>query len=656
MNLLALGLMTILLAGIAAIAGARLGVFRGLVIIGCVVGMVPVLRVLRGAPALAVSLGASGPVGEWVFGLDALSALFLVAIFAVGAACAVYGTVYLAPVPRNGDSHSRGVVAAHGLIALLVVSLALVVTIRSAMAFLMAWEVMAVVSYFLVVVESDKAAVRRAGMIYIVATHTGLLALFGMFAWWGKYAADLTFTSLAAAAPRLPAGGAAVLVLALIGFGLKAGLVPLHFWLPEAHAASPSHVSAIMSGVVIKMGIYGLLRVIALMGVVPAWWAWLLLGFGMLSGVLGVVWALAQHDIKRLLAFHSVENIGIILLGMGIGALGLAYGHPAVALLGFAGATLHTLNHALFKSLLFLGAGSVIHATGTRDIERLGGVARRMPQTATTFLLASAAIVGLPPLNGFVSEWIVYRAMLRIGLVADVSRLAVLSALALALIGGLALACFAKVIGTIYLGTPRDISVESKHESPPGMTRPLIGLAAGCAVIGLLPVLVLPSILRVAEVMAGAIGAADPASEALVLASGTAMTWLACGLTLLVALVWAVRAAFPRDRETLGPTWGCGYPGATARMQYSASSFAAPVLTVFVAVAGVHAHRTPRSFATHAVDPMLDDAVRPVWHRLKAVADGLRPILQRGRLSSYLLYIVAALMAVLLYLLFGGAS
>ncbi|HMA22861.1 MAG TPA: proton-conducting transporter membrane subunit, partial [Gemmatimonadaceae bacterium] len=509
-----------------------------------------------------------------------------------------------------------------------------------------------VAAYFLVVVESEKAEVRRAGLIYLVATHTGTLALFGLFAWWGKSAADLTFASLAAAAPRLPSGGAAVLVLALFGFGLKAGLVPLHFWLPEAHAAAPSHVSAIMSGVVIKMGVYGLLRVIALMGVVPAWWAWIVLALGIASGVLGVVWALAQHDIKRLLAFHSVENIGIILMGMGLGALGLVYDHPAVALLGFAGAALHTLNHALFKSLLFLGAGSVIRATGTRDIERLGGLARHMPRTMTTFLIASIAIVGLPPLNGFVSEWIVYRAMLRVGLVADASRLAMLSALALALIGGLALACFAKVVGIIYLGMPRDASFGAARESPAGMTRPLIALAAACAGIGLLPVLVLRPMLRVAAVVASGVGESPEralsSSAALFDPAGAAMTWLSLGLTAFAVVVWVARAAFHRKPESRGGTWGCGYAGATARMQYSASSFAAPLLTVLAPVAGVRTHRSAATFATRPTDPMLDRAVRPVWHRLQHLADALRPI-QRGRLSSYLLYIVAAVMALLLY-------
>lgn len=646
MSLVALGLALILFAGVTAMAGVRLAVFKVLTISGAAAAIVPALRVLAGGAPETVRFGAPPPLGPWVFGIDALSALFLLAILIVGAACAAYGVTYMAPA-------RRGVV--HGMFAFLVASLAVVVIARSAPLFLIAWEVMAVSAYFLVVADSDDPHVRRAGQIYVVATHTGTLALFGMFAWWGQRAADLTFASLSEAAPTLPSHGTAVLLLALVGFGLKAGLVPLHFWLPEAHAAAPSHVSAIMSGVVIKMGVYGLLRMIALLGVVPPWWAWLVLGLGAVSGVLGVVWALAQHDIKRLLAFHSVENIGIILLGMGIGALGLAYDHPSVALLGFAGAALHTLNHGLFKSLLFLGAGSVTHATGTRDIERLGGVARVMPRTAATFLLASAAIVGLPPLNGFVSEWIVFRSMLRVGLAADVSRIAVLASIALALIGGLALACFAKVVGTIFLGTPRDSRCVAAHESPDGMTRPMLMLAGACAVIGLVPALISAPLMRVAAVVAHAAGnSADVVLAGAFDSSAVAMTWLAVGLAAFVAAGWMARAAFPRVREAHGPTWGCGYAAPTPRMQYSASSLAAPLISVFMPVTGVRVHRAPGEFATHAMDPMLDGAVRPVWHHVQRVAGRLRP-LQRGRPGAHVLYVVAALVALLVYLFFGGA-
>jgi formate hydrogenlyase subunit 3/multisubunit Na+/H+ antiporter MnhD subunit len=646
MSLVALGLGLILLAGVAAVAGARLPVFRVLISLGAALVLVSAVRVLGGAGEGFARIDAPPPLGSWAVGVDALSALFLAAIAVVGASCAIYGVAYLAPASRR---------ATHGMLALLIASLGVVVVARSAMLFLMAWEIMAVSAYFLIVTDSHDPRIRRAGQIYIVATHAGTLALFGMFAWWGQRSADFTFASLSDAVPALPGRGTAVLLLALFGFGLKAGLVPLHFWLPEAHAAAPSHVSALMSGIVIKMGIYGLLRVTALLGVVPPWWGWTLLAAGATSGVLGVVWALAQHDIKRLLAFHSVENIGIILLGMGIGALGMAYDHPAVAALGFAGAALHTLNHALFKSLLFLGAGSVSHAAGTRDIERLGGVARVMPVTGATFLIASIAIVGLPPLNGFVSEWMVFRSMLRVGLVADVSRLAVLSSVALALIGGLALACFAKVVGTIFLGTPRDANHRATRESPAGITRPLLVLAAACAAIGLVPAALASPLARVSS----AIARRAPNSADVLVATGLdsaarSMTWLAIGLVALIAASWAIRGALARAQDARAATWGCGYAAVTPRMQYSASSFAAPLLAVFSPVAGLHVHRTAASFGTHAADPVLDGMIRPAWERARSIASRLRPM-QRVRPGSHVLYVVAALLALLLYLYFGGA-
>jgi formate hydrogenlyase subunit 3/multisubunit Na+/H+ antiporter MnhD subunit len=489
-----LGLVLLVLAGAGCVvlgANSRVGEhwYRVLTGAGCALLVVPAMRVLGGGTIDEVRLHAGVPGGPWVFGIDALSALFLLIIAAVGAAAAYYGATYL-------RGHRRGPLA-HLLLTLLIGELALVVVARAAMPFLVAWESMAVTAYLLIVFDHEQPEVRRAGLLYLVATHTGTLALLLMFAVWGNGATDLTFASLAAG--RLPGevAPAAVLMLALVGFGLKAGVVPLHVWLPPAHAAAPSHVSAFLSGVVIKMGIYGLFRVVALLDSIPAWWGWLLLASGALSGVLGVLWALAQHDLKRLLAFHSVENIGIILLGLGAGVLGLANDSPVVAQLGFASAALHTVNHALFKSLLFMGAGSVYQATHTREIDQLGGLARWMPRTAALFLIGSAAIVGLPPLNGFVSEWLLFRSFMHAGLEAGGLRVAVLAGPVLGLIGALALACFAKVVGMIYLGTPRGTAETGGSESPSGLMHPQIALAAGCAVIGLVPAAVLAPIMGV---------------------------------------------------------------------------------------------------------------------------------------------------------------
>ena len=642
------GVLLILLAGgVALVRGPRPDLvdaaYRVLLVAGSGIGVLAAIGSLSGAPVHMVHFVGTVPGGPWEFGLDPLSAVFLLAIFGVGAAAAVFGVTY-----QSSKRGHRPVGAAHALLTVLLAAMVLVVTSRAVVPFLAAWEIMAVANYCLIVFDSDQRDVRRGGLFYIVATHTSMLALIALFSVWGDGARDLTFASLASHAPALPAGGSAVLALALIGFGLKAGMVPLHFWLPEAHAVAPSHISALMSGVVIKMGIYGLMRVVAMIAVPAAWWGWAVLVLGAVSGILGVVWALAQHDIKRLLAFHSVENIGIILLGIGAGSLGIAYGHPAMAVLGFAGAALHTLNHALFKSLLFLGAGSVIHATGVREIDRLGGLAKRMPLTAGAFLVGSMAIVGLPPLNGFLSEWLVYRALLEGGIATQGARVAVVVGAALALIGALALACFAKVVGIMYLGTARDASaVTNAHESPIGITGPLMGLSLACAAIGLLPVLVVPTLLRVGASVAGLSTLGVPSLNPY----ATALTLFMVALAAAMAFVWMVRARLLRRRTAdRADTWACGFQGQSVRMQYTASSFAAPLLGAFGPVAGVGVHRSATTFATHPIDPVLRRVLLPAWKSLRAGAERLRPI-QQGRVGLHLLYVAAALTALLLYLI-----
>lgn len=475
-----------LLLGRRAVLADR--VFAVLVVGGCVVGLVPAFGVLAGGPTLLVVLPGSVPGGPWSFGIDLLSAWFVLVVLAVGACAALFGVGYLAPERRH-----RAVGRAHALFALLLIALVGVVTAQAMLPFLAAWEVMALSAYLLVMFEHEQGAVRRAGLIYILLTHLSTLALIAMFAAFSGAGGGRSFAELGRTISAPGAARTFGMGFALLGFGLKAGAVPLHFWLPGAHAAAPSHVSAVLSGVMLKMGIYGLLRVLSLAGLPPAWFGWALFGLGLSSGVLGVLWALGQHDLKRLLAYHSVENIGIILLGMGVGALGQTYGHPVVTVLGYTGALLHTLNHALFKSLLFLGAGAVLRATGGRVLDTLGGLARAMPWTSLAFGVGAVAIVGLPPLNGFVSEWILFQGMLTAGGAGDGLRFVVAGTAGLALIGGLALACFTKVTGAVFLGSPRSASAHRSVGRDPdaGMLSPMLLLAAACVVIGLAPGLVL---------------------------------------------------------------------------------------------------------------------------------------------------------------------
>ncbi|HET7039834.1 MAG TPA: proton-conducting transporter membrane subunit [Gemmatimonadales bacterium] len=654
MTLFFAGLLLLVLAGAAPLALARRAaaaslVFRGLLVPGGAAVSWAAVRVLSGGPTVEIRLSPAVPGGAWVFGIDPLTAWFLVLIAVVGVASAWYGFRYLA----QADGH-RPAGFLHLLITLEIVFLALVVTARAAIPFLIAWEIMAVLAYFLVIHQHDREDVRRAGLIYLVSTHAGTLALIALFAFWGRDAGTLTFDALAAAAPALPAGGALIFALALLGFGVKAGLVPLHFWLPGAHAAGPTPVSALMSGVLIKMGIYGLLRIVSLAGPPPAWWGWLILCAGLGSGVLGVLWALTQHDLKRLLAYHSVENIGIILIGLGIGALGARFGAPVIAAVGFAGAVAHTLNHALFKSLLFLGAGAVQRATGTRVMDRLGGLARPMPLTWTAFVIGSAAIVGLPPLNGFVSEWLVYQGLLRSAEVVP-ARAGLFGVAGLALIGALALACFAKVGGAVFLGHPRSDPARAAREVDAGLLGPMFALALACLAIGVVPVLAVIPALRIGAAIGGIGGEAAAAA-----AVTPALRWIsviAVALVVLTAAGWWVRgrtlARRPRGRTA---TWGCGYARPEPRMQYTAASFAAPLVTAYGLVAGMEVVRRSGHFHTHPREIVLDHLAVPLWTRVRSVAVRFRPI-QHGRLWAYLLYLLGTLIALLLYLALraGGA-
>ncbi len=649
MSLLEWGIGLILGGGAAACVFRRHprtadALFRILIVAGCILAAVPAVAALMGNSPPARIWEPSVPGGSWIVALDALSAWFLLVIAAVGAATAAYGVTYLAP-----ERPHRSVVPAHAGFAVLLAGMMGVVLAQAAVLFLMAWELMAVSAYFLIVYEGERAEVARAGLVYLVLTHVGTLALFAMFLAWRGPGADLTFRSLSAASAGLPLGGSVILLLALVGFGVKAGVVPLHFWLPGAHAAAPSHVSALLSGVMLKMGIYGLLRVMSLLGTLPAWWGWTLLGLGLVSGVLGVLWALVQHDLKRVLAYSSVENIGIILLGMGVGALGMTYGQPVVAVLGLAGAVLHTLNHALFKSLLFLGAGAVARATGTRTIDELGGVGRWMPLTAVAFLVGSVAIVGLPPLNGFVSEWVVLQALLQSGMTAGPTQVAVFAAAGVGVIAALAVACFTRVFGVVFLGRHRSPRAAEAAEAGAGLLIPMFALAGACGVLGLAPVLALgPAVRVVGQVLPATTG--PPPSDAGLRSAALGIGGLAAALVGVVALVSAVRAALARGLAPVyAQTWGCAYARPSTRMQYTGSSFGAPILSAFGSLVRPPVERTPTAFATDAEDRVVRRVVGPAWGRLKRAAAALRP-LQQGRVTTYLQYIVVTVLLLLLVL------
>ena len=548
--------------------------------------------VLLGGSPIALSVQPHVPGGPWAILVDPLAGWFLIVLGIAGAAATSYGTSYLA----HERAH-RQVAWAHAVFALLLAAMVMVVVAHAAVLFLLAWEIMALSAYFLIMFDGDREAVRRAGLIYLVLTHAGTLALIAMFLVWGRGTSGVHLRDIGSGRTRDPLGRRPRAAAGARRVRDEGGR-GTHALLAAGRArGGPSHVSAVLSGIMLKMGIYGLLRVLNLLGSPPAWFGWTLFGLGLGSGVLGVLWALGQHDLKRALAYSSVENIGIILLAMGVGVLGMAYGQPVVALLGFIGALLHTLNHALFKSLLFLGAGAVVRATGTREIDRLGGLARRMPLTAVAFGVGSVAIVGLPPLNGFVSEWVVAQGLLRGVQSPMLPALMALGVTGLGLIGGLALVCFTRLGGGVFLGRPRGPEVAVRDE--PGLVVPMLALAVLCVVLGAYPAIaVRPAVVVVGTIVAGRTdGIADAGS--VVASALPSVGVLGALLAVLVVLTWYLRHRAGRSHEpAIGMTWGCAYARPGSRMQYTASSFSAPVLRAFGAVAAPRVKRDATSLSS----------------------------------------------------------
>ncbi len=626
--------------------------------LGALLGMAGAALALGAPSPPSIHLAWQAPFASFSVRVDALSALFLFPILGVPALGSIYGLGYW-PQAALGARAVRLQIF-YGLLA---ASMAMVCAAANAVLFLVAWEVMAIASFLLVLTEDEEPEAQRGAFVYLASAHAGSMALFALFALLAHLAGSWDFARMAALPARSPLAPW-IFGLALAGFGLKAGLMPLHFWLPGAHAAAPSHVSAVMSGVLLKVGIYGLLRVTGFFDLPPAGWGIALLVAGAASGVLGVAFALAQHDLKRLLAYHSVENVGIIAMGLGLGLLGRARGDPALVLLGFGGGALHVVNHAAFKALLFFGAGAVVHSTHTREIDELGGLARAMPLTAALFLVGAAAISGLPPLNGFVSEWLVALASVRT--VFDLGspphpHFAALGAPVLALIGGLAAACFAKVVGAVFLGTGRSPHAALAKEPPRSMLLPMAVLAAACVAIGLFPALLVPALAKAASQWSGlapgllAPTAADAAGwAARVSAAAAALLLVAGGL----ALWRRRRLASPQPSAE---TWGCGFSRPPARAQYTGSSFAEGLVVRFgwaffprarvVPPRGLFPRRA--AFSSSVPDTILDVGIVPALEAAARAAERARRLV-RGRVQFQALLVFLGLLALLVWLVASG--
>jgi formate hydrogenlyase subunit 3/multisubunit Na+/H+ antiporter MnhD subunit len=537
------------------------------------------LLAARAPVALTLPLGL-----PWLgahFQIDGLSSFFIAVIDLGAAAASLFALGY----GRHDETPERVL----PFYPLFLAGMNLVVFANDAFTFLVSWEFMSLTSWALVIAHHRVRDNLHAGYVYLVMASLGTLALLLAFGLLAGPDGGYAFNEMRDTPPS-PALGALVLILTLVGAGSKAGLVPLHVWLPLAHPAAPSHVSALMSGVMTKVAVYGFVRIaLDLLGPPIWWWSMIVLALAGVTCVMGVLYALMQHDLKRLLAYHTVENIGIIFIGLGLALAFKAYGMTAAAALALTAGLLHVFNHSIFKSLLFFGAGAVLTATGERDMEHLGGLIHRMPQTAFVFLVGCAAISALPPLNGFVSEWLTFQAILLSpdlpswGLKFLVPAVGAL----LAMSAALAAACFVKAFGVTFLGRPRSPAAQKAQETDRFSLAAMIFLAALCLAAGIVPGLFIDALAPVAEALVGARMPMQRGVEWLsivpIAESRSSYNGL---LVFLFMLASGSLAAFAihrlaSDKLRRAPAWDCGYPDASPVTQYTADSFAQPIRRVF---------------------------------------------------------------------------
>lgn len=550
------GILTLSMTGILAVVGSLLS-----------------LSVFINGPADIIYAGSS-VTGEIAVRIDPLSAWFILMISFTFFTGGWYGFRYMQTYRDQTDNITMHLIA----FLLLFAALIDLCMIQNSFVLLVVWEIMALSSLIVVIFEHNKKETLKAGINYLIQSHICILFLTIAFIWVKVKTGSFDFTAISKFSTfQPPLAGIGLFILFFFGFGIKAGFVPFHTWLPLAHPAAPAHISGIMSGVIIKIGIYGILRVLMLIKTDMVTIGYLILAFSVVTGVYGVMLAIVQHNLKKLLAYHSIENIGIIGIGIGLGCLGLGYESNTLAVAGFGGALLHTLNHSLFKSLLFFGTGNVYLIRHTLSIEALGGLMKRIPHTAYLFLVGSLAICGLPPFNGFVSEFFIYSGLFK-GLSSGLFLfiLAMLfSILALVLIGGLALICFTKAFGIVFLGEGRTETGERKPETEEGRNvLPLYLIAAAIVAIGLFPsILAIPLAKTITLYLPGTATESYFQVQKL-LGSLTRVGWYSLGFVALSAAIYLLRTRLVNRRsQRAEPTWGCGYTGDTAKMQYTASSF-----------------------------------------------------------------------------------
>lgn len=600
--------------------------------------------------------------------VDKLSAFFILVISITAFAVSIYSIGYVREYYGKKNIGYLGF-----LYNIFILSMILVVSANNVVMFLIVWELMSIISYLLVLFEHEKEEARKAGFIYIVMTHIGTGFIILAFMILAGSSGSFNFNTYNAAAAALSPGlKDAVFIFALIGFGTKAGIVPLHIWLPYAHPAAPSNVSALMSGVMIKTAIFMLIRVFFdFLGADVAWWGMLVLILASVSALLGVLYALMEHDMKRLLAYHSVENIGIILIGVGVSMIFMASGHPDLAAFGLIAGLYHTINHAVFKSLLFMGAGSIVYATHTRNIEEYGGLIKKMPWTALFFLIGAISISALPPFNGFVSEWLTFQAqLLSINLSDNITKMLVLfSGAGLALTSALAAACFVKAFGVSFLALPRSEHAQHSKEVPVPMLIGMGILSLMCIVLGVLPFYFIRIIDSISSPLVGvSIISRIDANLSIATLSAFPATISTTSIALLVFVVLPLPVImYLLLKRTPSPkyeTWGCGQPISTGRNEYTATAFSKPFRIWF---GGIFRPRREIQ-TTYSDSPFFKEKVifaseiEPIFERflynpvtwLVVTVSRYMRIIQTGYLQTYLLYILITLVISLIYVGSGG--
>ena len=596
----------------------------------------------------------SEPIGISYLRLDPLSAVFALIISTGSLLAAIYSIGYM-KMYRGSKS---GLSYYYFFLGLLSFSMLLVVVVQNSILFLIVWELMSLASFFLVIFENKNQEVIKAGIYYFTAMQIGAAFLIAAFSWASLVSGSLDFKSFTLVFNNLGRTGIILFILFFIGFGMKAGFLPMHTWLPRAHPAAPTGVSALMSGVMIKTGIYGILRIVLSIGIPDLTLAYGVFILSLLTGILGVINAIAQHDIKKLLAYHSIENIGIIGMGIGLGMIGLAYNNSLIAALGFLGALLHTINHFTFKSVLFYGSGILYMQTHTRNIDKLGGLGKYLPLTSIMFLIASLAITGLPIFNGFISEFAIYLGMAK-GFSASVLNLDIISIIGisgLAFIGSMAFLCFTKVYGICFLGIPRSDYKSTPNENDISLLLPMGILTVAIFLIGLFPLFFINLLVNAVNQFVPNKPLYIP-QEVISIFSKISIS-LTCFVFIFI-LFYLIRNILLRKKEVRKfKTWDCGYQAGSSRMQYTSSSFAHPFLQL---VSGLVSQKImvkseevlfpkEESLESHSRDLMERFLVHPFIGFINKSMN-LFSWIQSGRMQQYIVYGLIFLVLLLIWIL-----